>query len=261
MAGGEKLALVTAASELRRASVAIGGRPVLTDLSLTVAGGEIVGVAGANGSGKTTLVRAALGLVRLAGGEALLGGHPVRGLTESERAARAAYLPQDRRIGWGLPAWRVAALGAHQAPPAQARRRALEALARLGMGHLAERGVLDMSGGERARVLFARFIATGAPLLVADEPAAGLDPDAQLLVMEILRAAADAGAAVLVTLHDLTLAARSCDRLAVLGGGALRALGPPREALSPAILADAFALEGSVIETAAGLTVVARRKA
>ena len=121
------------------------------------------------------------------------------------------------------------------------------------------RGVLDMSGGERARVLLARLLATGAPLLVADEPAAGLDPDAQLLTMELLRDAADRGAGVAVTLHDLTLAARACDRLVVLGGGRIASEGPPKQALTRDVLAEVFGLNGELMETAAGLTLSATR--
>jgi iron complex transport system ATP-binding protein len=110
-------------------------------------------------------------------------------------------------------------------------------------------------------VLLARLLATRARLLVADEPAAGLDPEAQLLILERLRQRTGDGAAVIVTSHDLTLAARACDRLAVLHQGALQALGPPREALSPPVLAAVFALDGALIETGAGLTLAARRRA
>ena len=137
---------------------------------------------------------------------------------------------------------------------------ALQALAEVGLIDLAYRGVLDMSGGERARVLLARLLVTGAPLLVADEPTAGLDPSAQFRALDLLAGRAAAGAAVLVSLHDLTLAARRCDRLAVLAGGRLLALGPPREALSAAVLAQGFDLEGGLLETSAGLVVAATRK-
>jgi iron complex transport system ATP-binding protein len=119
--------------------------------------------------------------------------------------------------------------------------------------------VLDMSGGERARVLLARLLATGAPLLVVDEPAAGLDPDAQFLAMARLRARAEAGAAVIVTLHDLTLAARSCDRLAALSEGRLRAVGQPAQALSPEILAEVFGLDGAMMHSPAGPVLAARQ--
>ncbi|MGI8839503.1 MAG: ABC transporter ATP-binding protein [Caulobacteraceae bacterium] len=250
---------MTAALELIGVDVDLAGRPVLEGVSLDVAPGEVMGVLGANGSGKTTLLRAALGLLRPKRGEARLAGRPVGFLSELHRASLAAYLPQERRVGWNMPAWRVAALGAVHRPPPEARRVALNALAQVGMAALADRGVRDMSGGERARVLIARLIATGAPLLIADEPAAGLDPDAQFLVMDLLRARAAAGVAVLVTLHDLTLAARSCDRLAVLAGRRLVGLGPPAEVLTPQVLSAAFGLEGELIATAAGPVIAVRR--
>ena len=252
---------MSAAMELWDVSVRLGRRAALEAVTLAVEAGEVLGVLGANGAGKTTLLRAALGLQRLSAGSANLAGRPVGSLGEAERAALVGYLPQERRVAWNLPAWRVAALGAVNRPPVQAHAVALRSLGDLGMGELAERGVLEMSGGERGRVLVARLLATEAPLLVADEPAAGLDPDAQLLVLERLRARAEGGAAVVASLHDLTLAARMCDRLAVLHHGRLVALGPPAEALTPAVLAGAFSLDGEMIQTAAGPVVIARRLA
>src|SRR5262249_27888783 len=105
----------------------------------------------------------------------------------------------------------------------------------------------------------ARLLASHAPLLVADEPGAGLDPDAQLLALELLRAEAERGAAVVLTLHDLSLAARACDRLLVLHAGRVVADGPPRTALTPEVLRQAFGLDGRLEETSAGLVVAARR--
>nr|MBA3812246.1 ABC transporter ATP-binding protein [Caulobacteraceae bacterium] len=136
---------------------------------------------------------------------------------------------------------------------------ALGALTEVEMAPLAGRGVRDMSGGERARVLFARLLATGAPLLLADEPAAGLDPEAQFLVMHLLRRRLDSGVAVLATFHDLTLAARACDRIGVMSGGRLLTLAPPSEALTASVLAEAFGLEGGLIATPAGPVVAVRR--
>ncbi|HEY5107023.1 MAG TPA: ABC transporter ATP-binding protein [Caulobacteraceae bacterium] len=249
-----------ASLEMDRVSVELAGRPVLAEISLCMARGEVLGVLGPNGAGKTTLLRAALGLARLGAGEARLEGRDVRTLSESARANLAGYLPQDRRVGWNLPAWRIAALGAATRPPRDARRVAMDALDQVGMAALAQRGVLDMSGGERARVLLARLIATAAPLLIADEPAAGLDPDAQFMVMEVLAARAAAGAGVMVTLHDLTLAVRTCDRIAVLSGGRLVAIGRPEKALEPMTLREAFGLEGEVITTPLGPVIAARRR-
>lgn len=245
---------------LHEASVLRAGRPVLDRASLSVAPGEVVGVVGANGAGKTTLLRAALGLLHLDAGRSELAGRDVARLSDPERARLAAYLPQERHLGWNMTAWRIASLGAFHLPTAAARAKALAALARVGLGDLADRGVLEMSGGERARVLLARLLVAEAPLLVADEPAAGLDPDAQLLALELFREEAARGAAVVITLHDLGLAARSCDRLVVLDRGRVAADGAPLDALTPRVLNDAFGLQGRLESSAEGPILIARRR-
>lgn len=236
-----------------------GRKPVLEAASLSIAAGEVVGVVGPNGAGKTSLLRAGLGLLPLASGQARLSGRAVVALKPDERARLVGYLPQERRAAWNLPARMIAALGASDLSEPEAEALAQACLARVGAGDLADRGVLDMSGGERARVLLARLLATRAPLLVADEPVAGLDPDAQLLTLDLLRAEAAGGAAVVVTLHDLGLAARACDRVVVISGGRIVAEGPPRQALSREVLADVFGLVGELVETPAGLVLAARR--
>jgi iron complex transport system ATP-binding protein len=252
---------MTAALEVRGLSVRRGARAILSDVSLSLAPGEMLGVVGPNGAGKTTLLRAALGLLAPSAGDVRLGGRPLRSIGQRERAAIAGYLPQERRVAWNMPARDIAALGAAALAPAKSLAIAAACLAELEVGVLARRGVLDMSGGERARVLLARLLATRAQLLIADEPAAGLDPEAQLLILERLRQRAAGGAAVVVTSHDLTLAARACDRLAVLREGRLVALARPLEALSSQVLAEVFGLDGALIETSAGLTLAAGRRA
>jgi iron complex transport system ATP-binding protein len=253
------LAVVTAAWTIADARARRGSALVLDGAALSVAPGEVLGVVGPNGAGKTSLLRAGLGLMPLETGQARLAGRPVGDLDPVERARLVGYLPQERRLAWNLPALEVAALGAPDLPSSQALAVARERLDRVGVADLAQRGVLDMSGGERARVLLARLLATRAPLLVADEPVAGLDPDAQLLTLDLLRAEAAAGAAVVVTLHDLGLAARSCDRILVLDHGRVAAEGAPVEALSPTVLANVFRLDGALVETPAGLIVAAGR--
>jgi len=250
---------VSALLTITDASVRVGRALALDGVSLQVGPGELVGVVGPNGAGKTTLLRAALGLQKLVSGEVKLGGRDPRTTPPAELARRVAYLPQGRRLAWNVPAWRAAALGAPNAPPAKARQIALEALTAVGLETLAERGVLDMSGGERARVVLARLFAAGAPLILADEPTAGLDPDAQLLTLELLRGRVEAGGAVVVTLHDLGLAARACDRVVVLHRGRLAAEGPPRHALSPSVLAEVFGLDGAILDTPSGPVLAAGR--
>lgn len=232
------------ALEVADLCVDLGGRRVVEAVSLAVSPGEIVGLVGANGSGKTTLMRAALGLLRAASGQSRIAGDPVGELTAAERARRVGYLPQERVVGWNLPAWRVAALGAPLRPPAAARAEALAALDKAGADHLADRGVLDLSGGERARVLLARLLATRAPLFVADEPIAGLDPAAQLDTLDVLRDHAANGGAVLATLHDLTLATAYCDRVVVMARGRVVAHGEAAKVFTGALLEDAFGLGG-----------------
>jgi iron complex transport system ATP-binding protein len=247
------------ALSIQNATVRRAGRSVVEDASLEVGAGEVVGIVGANGAGKTSLLRAALGLVALHGGRCSLAGRDVARLSEPERARLAAYLPQERHVGWNMAAVRVAGLGAFDVPPAVANERSIAALARVGLAGLEGRGVLEMSGGERARVLLARMLVTAAPLLVADEPVAGLDPDAQLLAVDLMREEAERGAAVLLTLHDLSLAARACDRLVVMARGRIVADAAPAEALAPDVLRDAFGLAGRLEITTEGPMLVARR--
>lgn len=236
------------ALELVGATAVLGGRTVLDAVSLSVAAGELVAVVGPNGAGKSSAIRALAGLLPLTGGQAKLGGQDVAVLSARGRADRAAYLPQERRIAWNLPAVEVAALGAPFLAAGDALARARAALDEMEAGHLAGRGVAEMSGGERARVLLARALTTDARALLADEPTAGLDPEAQLMVLERLKARAMAGQAVLVSLHDLALAARFADRVVVLEAGRLVADGAPMAALTPEVMARVFGLAARWIE-------------
>ncbi|MGX1690851.1 ABC transporter ATP-binding protein [Brevundimonas naejangsanensis] len=250
---------MTVLLELENAHARIGGAEVLNGAFFSVRAGELVALCGPNGAGKSTALRAALGLAPLTQGVARLGGDEARRLSERQRGERAAYLPQDRSIAWNLPAVEVAALGAPFLTGQAAVERARAALDEVGVGHLADRGVAEMSGGERARVLLARALTVPAPLLAADEPIAGLDPDAQLLVLELLRARANAGRGVLVSLHDLSLAARFADRVVVLDQGRTAAEGAPTVALSPRILKTVFNLDAVWLEALDGPWLAARR--
>ena len=245
--------------ELSGAVARLNGRIVLDSVDLSLRAGEAVALCGPNGAGKSSAIRAALGLLPLSAGQARLGGEDIIGLSERVRAERAAYLPQERRIAWNMAAIEVAALGAPFLSGADSLARARAALDEVGAEGLADRGVADMSGGERARVLLARAMVSEAPVLLADEPIAGLDPDAQFLVLDRLKARTKAGQAVLVSLHDLTLAARWADRIVVLQAGRMVADAPPLDALSPEVLRDVFGVSGRWVETPSGPLLDATR--
>ncbi len=244
---------------LQGATARLGARVVLNGVDLAVRPGELVALCGPNGAGKSSIIRVALGLIPLTDGTAYLGDESVHGLSSRARAELAAYLPQERRIAWNMAAVEIAALGAPFLAADDARGRAHRALAEVGAKHLADRGVAEMSGGERARVLLARALVAQAPALLVDEPIAGLDPDAQLMVLGLLKSRAITGQAVLVSLHDLTLAARHADRIVVIDRGRIVADAAPTEALTPEVLRQTFGVTGRWIDTPSGPLLDATR--
>jgi iron complex transport system ATP-binding protein len=227
------------------AHVRFGANRALDGVSCAFARGAVTGIVGPNGAGKTTLIRAAAGLVPLSSGAATVFDRAVAAWPREALARRVAYLPQGGEAAWPLPAREVVALGRMPHGAALSRLPAADttavdaALARADASAFATRRVDALSAGERARVLFARALATGADVLLADEPAAHLDPAHQLRMIELLHEEASRGAAVIVTLHELALAAR-CDRLIVLDGGRVAAEGEPAVALSDDVLARVF---------------------
>ncbi|MGY6632567.1 MAG: ABC transporter ATP-binding protein [Alkalilacustris sp.] len=229
------------------------GRSLLADVTLRLDPGECLGLLGPNGAGKSTFLRAALGL------ETVQGRTSLGALGAAERARRVAYLPQGREVAWPMPVRDLVALGRlpHLArgaalPPATAAAVAA-VLADLGLSDLADRPATELSGGELARTLLARALVQDTPLILADEPVAGLDPAHQIEVMRLLAGLARAGRGVVVTCHDLGLAARFCTRLAVIAGGRLVADGPPEAVLTPELLARVFGLRARVEQGPEGL--------
>lgn len=245
--------------ELDEVSAAIGKKPVVRNADLVIQAGELVALCGPNGAGKSSLVRVAAGLLKPTSGSVRYSGVQSSSLSARERAACLSYLAQERRVTWNMPAAELAALGAPFLAGTDALIRARNALEEVGVGRLHDRGVADMSGGERARVLLARALVSEAPLVLADEPIAGLDPDAQLLVLERLRARRDAGGAVLVSLHDLNLAAQYADRVVVLDQGAIVADASPIDALTKNVLHQVFSLDAVWVEGPDGPLLSARR--
>ena len=233
-------------------SVALGRREVVSSVSTRFDSGELVGIIGPNGAGKSTLVRAMLGLAPVRAGKVAIDGVEVGRMAARERARALAYLPQGQTLHWPLDVERLVALGRlpHLAPlsriGAEDRAAVAEAMARADVGHLSHRIATELSGGERARVMLARALAVGAQGLVADEPLAALDPGHQIDVMELLAREAREGALVVTVLHDLTMAARYCDRLILMDQGRVVAEGAPAAVLTEDALRRVYGISAMV---------------
>jgi iron complex transport system ATP-binding protein len=227
-----------------------GGVTVLAGINLALQPGQVLGVLGPNGTGKSTLLGALCGELQPAQGEVWLDQRRLADWQGSERAQRVAVLPQSSTLNFAFRVEQVVAMG--RLPHASGRvrdgqiiRTALQAADAL---HLAERNYLALSGGERQRVHLARVLAQLWPggagqTLLLDEPTSMLDPLHQHTTLQAVRAFAERGAAVLVILHDLNLAARYCDRLLLLDRGRPHALGSPEQVLQAEPLQAVFGLE------------------
>lgn len=232
-----------------------GTQTVLREVSVTLQPGEVLGVLGPNGAGKSTLLGAMNGELPLAGGSVSLDGRPLESWQGTERARRLAVLPQSSSLSFAFPVEAVVGFG--RLPHDSGRQRdeeiIREAMAAADASHLAGRSYLALSGGERQRVHLARVLAQLWPggteqVLLLDEPTSALDPLHQHTTLQAVRDFAGRGAAVLVILHDLNLAARYCDRLLLLHEARAHLLGTPHEVLQAEPLRTVFGLEVLVQE-------------
>lgn len=231
-------------------TVAVDGHQLVRELSLTVGRGETVGLVGPNGSGKSTALRCVYRALRPTRGVVRVDGADLATVALRHSARSVAALTQDGGTDLDFTVAEVVALG--RTPhltgnrPLSRRERdlCLRAMARLGVDHLADRGVLGLSGGERQRVLVARALVQEPELLVLDEPTNHLDVRHQMELLALLRQTA---VTVLVVLHDLNLAAAVCDRIGVLADGALVTVGTPGEVLTPDLLRDVFGVAATVV--------------
>ncbi|NYE37382.1 iron complex transport system ATP-binding protein [Nocardioides cavernae] len=230
--------------EARGLSVSFGSARVLDGVDLDVRAGEVVALVGPNGTGKSTLLAVVAGDLEPDSGRVSVQGRPVREWRLQALARERAVLTQEQRLSFPFPVRDVVAMG--RAPWRGLPEEDLDdlevaaAMATTEVAHLAGRAFGSLSGGEKGRASFARVLAQQTGVLLLDEPTAALDIGHQETLLATARSRADAGAAVLVVLHDLTLAAVHADRMVLLEEGRVAAAGAPDEVLEAALLTRVY---------------------
>ena len=234
-------------------TVGFGEAGVLDGVSLSVDAGEFVGLVGPNGAGKTTLLRAINGVLDPGAGTIHVEGHARDACSTRQWSQRVATVPQDTSVSFAFRVEDIVEMGRtpHRSrsqfgTSESDRRRIVDALDRTDTARFRERSIDELSGGERQRVFVARALAQDTPLLLLDEPTASLDVNHQVEILELVRDLVGEGRGALAAIHDLDLAARFCDRLALLSDGRIRAVGPPEDVLDPGVLDEAFATSTTV---------------
>ncbi|MEE8379707.1 MAG: ABC transporter ATP-binding protein [Gammaproteobacteria bacterium] len=216
----------------------VGSR--LKNASVELHAGEVLGLIGPNGAGKSTLLNALAGIVE-SEGEIRINDRAADSLDSKHRAQLVGLLPQAVNSAWSINVTDVVELG--RLPWGDSDATAIQqAIESAGIQEFSQRKIDTLSGGERARVWLARVLAGQPTILLADEPIANLDIHYQIAVMDVLKQYADENHSVIVAIHDLSLAARYCDRLCLMNQGVIIATGTPEEVLKPKLLTDTFGI-------------------
>jgi iron complex transport system ATP-binding protein len=244
---------MTVLARVESVGLRLGARDVLHDVSLEIAAGDVVALVGPNGAGKSSLIKVLAGLLAATRGSVFFDGKRLGEMPVADRARAIAYLPQARDIHWPLAVRDIVALGrlphqmAGMTTIADDRAAITAAMMQMDVTAHQDRPVLELSGGEQARVLMARALAQESRLLLADEPTAGLDLAHQLALMDVFCARAEVGGASVVALHDLALAARVADRVVLMTEGRIVAAGSPDEVLTEALIGRVFGVPMQVV--------------
>ncbi len=218
----------------------------LLDVDMRVDANELVVVAGPNASGKTTLLRVLAGVLCPTGGQVRVGGESLKDFSLKARARRIALVPQSLSVLPDITVERFVATGRYAVEERwtgmskQSRVVVGGALDATDIGKLGDRRLCDLSGGQRQRALIARAVAQEAAILLVDEPTNALDPEHQLAVFDLLASLCTDGRAAIVVTHDLNLASQFADRIALLHGGKIAAIGTPGEVLQDAVLSPIY---------------------
>ncbi|MBO2521335.1 MAG: hypothetical protein CW345_05985 [Firmicutes bacterium] len=244
---------VTPLLRLEAVTLSYRGESVLRDIDFSIPAGAMLGLIGPNGAGKSSLIKVAAGLVRPTKGQVTYQGRPLHSLDERERGREIAVMSQNPEMGFGFRVYDVVAMGRY---PHRRRFQPLgaadhgvirEVMEITGVWELRERLLPTLSGGERQRVFLARALAQSPKLLFLDEPTANLDIRYQLEILQIIRRLnRERGITVVLAIHDLTLALRACDDVAVLTRGRLAAAGPAACVLTEELVRDVFGVDARV---------------
>lgn len=232
--------------------VELGGQQILKTVSLSVATGTVLGLVGPNGAGKTTLLRTIDGFLDPTAGTVRIDGDRVETLDASDLGQRVGVVPQESTIGFDFDVETLVEMGRYPhrgrfGTPTEADRRAIEtALKRTDTTGLRDRSITTLSGGQRRRVLIARALAQDPAVLLLDEPTASLDINHQTAILSLVRSIAADDRTVILAMHDLDLAARFCDRVALLENGTIRARGRPQDVLTADRLKAVFGVDVAV---------------
>lgn len=233
---------------------AYGAEKVLDDISFTQEAGRLVCLLGPNGAGKSTLIKCLLGLLKKYDGEILLGGKDIRSLSRRELARIAAYVPQAESPVFNYPVMDTVLMGTagmlapYMSPGKEQIGIARQALEQLGIGHLADRGINEISGGERQLVFLARGIAQRAKILIMDEPTASLDYGNQILVLRHIREMAARGYTVFLSTHNPEHALQYATHVLALRDHKILADGAAGEVLTEDLIKELYGLSGDLFE-------------
>jgi iron complex transport system ATP-binding protein len=243
-------------------SLSFNNNVILNALNIRIDAGKLVGLIGPNGAGKTSLLRILANLQTPDNGEVQLEGENLQDIPRKQLAQSIGYLEQGAPAHWPLQVRRLIELGRlpYLSPwgklSSHDRDIVDRAIDQAEVGHLSDRIISTLSGGERLRVLIARMFATEPNIILADEPIAALDPYHQLHIMELLRDHCDRGGSAVVVMHDLNMAARFCHHLTLLHHGHIVSEGTPEQVLQPQQLRDVYGIHAELQQHASGLTIL-----
>ena len=240
--------------KINNLSASYQGHQVLHNVSFDVNNGEVLALIGPNGAGKSTIIRAASGVIPSTG-QVRTNGDDFHSLDPMQRAKYIAVVPQAISLPPAFTVWEIVLMGRTPylgflgKPSQKDEEIAHESLRRVSALPFADRRVGELSGGEQQRILLARALCQSTPILLLDEPTAHLDLQYQVSLLELIQELAQTeNLAVLIALHDLNLAARYADRVALLVGGNLVSIGTPREVLTAEAISNAYCLPVNVVE-------------